>query len=74
MSKGDKYFEKIGYRKVEEDTNLLKYENKKKNKRIYFKEKTIRSSYYNVTKEYPGIIDMSELKGIHLKCKELGWI
>lgn len=73
MSKADEAFRKIKYEKIE-DPKILKYENINKNKRIYFIEKTVRYSYYNVSGEYPAYLDMQELKAIQMKCKELGWI
>lgn len=71
MSKADEAFRKIKYEKIE-DPKILKYENINKNKRIYFIEKTVRYSYYNVSGEYPAYLDMQELKAIYLKCKEKG--
>ena len=73
MSKVDEVFSKIEYEKIE-DPKILKYENIKKNKRIYFIKRTVRCSYYNVSGEYPAYLDMQELKAIQMKCKELGWI
>ena len=73
MSKADETFRKIEYEKIE-DPKILKYENINKNKRIYFIEKTVRYSYYNVSGEYPAYLNMQELKAIYLKCKELGWV
>ena len=73
MSKADEAFRKIKYEKIE-DPKILKYENIKKNKRIYFIKRTVRCSYYNVSGEYPAYLDMQELKAIQMKCKELGWI
>lgn len=71
MSKADKFLKKIGYEKIE-DSKILKYENAKKNKRIYFINKTVRYSFYNVIGEYPACLDIEELKAIVLKFKELG--
>lgn len=73
MSEADKTFRKIEYEKIE-DPKILKYENIKKNKRIYFIKRTVRCSFYNVSGEYPAYLNMQELKSIYLKCKELGWI
>lgn len=73
MSKADEVFSKIEYEKIE-DPKILKYENIKKNKRIYFIKRTVRYSYYNVSGESPSYLNMQELKAIYLKCKELGWI
>ena len=73
MSEADETFRKIEYEKIE-DSKILKYENIKKNKRIYFIKRTVRCSYYNVSEEYPACLDMQELKAIQMKCKELGWI
>lgn len=49
MSKVDEVFSKIEYEKIE-DPKILKYENIKKNKRIYFIKRTVRCSYYNVSR------------------------
>ncbi len=73
MSKVDEVFSKIEYEKIE-DPKILKYENIKKNKRIYFIKRTVRCSYYNVSREYPACLNMQELKAVYLKCKEKGWI
>lgn len=73
MSKADEAFRKIKYEKIE-DPKILKYENIKKNKRIYFIKRTVRCSYYNVSREYPACLNMQELKAVYLKCKEKGWI
>ena len=73
MSEADKTFRKIEYEKIE-DPKILKYENIKKNKRIYFIKRTVRCSFYNVSGEYPAYLNMQELKAVYLKCKELGWI
>lgn len=73
MSKADEAFRKIKYEKIE-DPKILKYENINKNKRIYFIGKTVRYSYYNVSREHPAYLNMQELKAIYLKCRELGWI
>ena len=73
MSKVDEVFSKIEYEKIE-DPKILKYENIKKNKRIYFIKRTVRCSFYNVSGEYPAYLNMQELKAVYLKCKELGWI
>lgn len=73
MSEADETFRKIEYEKIE-DSKILKYENIKKNKRIYFIKRTVRYSFYNVSGEYPACLDMQELKAIYLKCKELEWI
>lgn len=73
MSEADKTFRKIEYEKIE-DPKILKYENIKKNKRIYFIKRTVRCSFYNVSGEYPAYLNMQELKAVYLKCKEKGWI
>ena len=73
MSEADDTFRKIEYEKIE-DPKILKYENIKKNKRIYFIKRTVRCSYYNVSGESPSYLNMQELKAIYLKCKEMGWI
>ena len=66
MSEADKTFRKIEYEKIE-DPKILKYENIKKNKRIYFIKRTVRCSFYNVSGEYPAYLNMQELKAVYIK-------
>ena len=59
MSKVDEVFSKIEYEKIE-DPKILKYENIKKNKRIYFIKRTVRCSFYAEHLEKIGNTELSD--------------
>lgn len=78
MSKADKMFEELGYRKKQKGQYIeyIKVENSVKEEyAISFMMKTVMATLYcggYFKKSLP--LDMQELQAIHEKCKELGWV
>ena len=71
MSEADKLLDQLGYNKYEFDT-YIDYLSRERSKGITFrKDMQVIDSHCGIGSEY---ITMQELKAIHLKCKELGWI
>lgn len=67
MSKADKMFEELGYKKNFEDKYRANYEHSVETIINFDKDvKTLRI--------YNNSIDMQELQAINEKCKELGWL
>lgn len=75
MSEADKMFEKLGHKKVIDNTNILQYDEYKDyiidyEVRFDLKDKTIIVEFSNGESLK---ITMQELQAINLKTKELGW-
>ena len=74
MSKADEMFEKLGYKKEE---NQFSTSYKKDNYEICFTKKIVRTVIYGniegMQHQYPKKIYMQELQAINEKVKELGW-
>ena len=73
MSKADKMFEELGYRKSSKPFDRIKYYRDEDNV-FYFDYIT---QEFIKTGEYDGMCDditMKELQAINEKCKELGWL
>lgn len=74
MSKADEMFEKLGYKKIQDDKYWVDY--KKRNENISF---NLTNKFIEATRLYgeeyiDKRIRVPELQAINEKCKELGWI
>lgn len=68
MSKADEMFEKLGYKKLQDNKDIAEYINKDiTNKVVFYK------NLKEVAKLYHFEISMQELQAINEKVKELGW-
>ena len=78
MSKADKMFEELGYKKEEEQNIIYTQKFPNGEKWICFEKNSIAKSFFGVFEQagdrMPLIFDMQELQAINEKCKELGWL
>ena len=77
MSKADRLFEELGYKKYTSEDCIM-YMKDLFMITFIIENKTFITEYkqgdYNFPKIRPFEVEMQELKAINLKCKELGWI
>lgn len=80
MSKADKMFEELGYKKIRDNEKEILYKKDKVSQEYFiafgFETKTVMCEYADEDYEMNGAFDfnMQELQAINEKCKELGWI